>query len=118
MFISAAAPVEGGRVGTQWAAGAAARLRPRLGAFGKRGPDYPKGRALAAPAPPWAASPTQSRDTRGGPIRGGLTRCGSEEPMFMYGHKGGTGKHAHPHPCSGAVACREALRGGLGAAGL
>ena len=69
MFISAAAPVEGGRVGNQWAAGAAARLRPRLGAFGKRGPDYPEGRALAAPAPPWAASPTQSRVTRGGPIQ-------------------------------------------------
>ena len=34
----------------------------------------------------------------------------------MYGHKGGTGKHAHPHPCSGAVACRETLRGVLGGA--
>ena len=40
----------------------------------------------------------------------------SEARETTEGHKGGTGRHAHPHPCSGAVACREALRGVLGGA--
>ena len=54
MFISAAAPVEGGRVGNQWAAGAAARLRPRLR---KKGPRLPRGAGAGRARPPLGSLP-------------------------------------------------------------
>ena len=90
-IISAAAPVEGGRLGNQWAAAVPA-------AFGPRGPDYPEGGRGPRPPPPGSLPHSVARHARRSDpdANAGANRGASPQKPRM--HAGEIGPRRNPDP--------------------